>query len=523
MSLHRDCGTPGCKFRDFHSGRHSFEECLPKKRKEREDTTPTSDTQTGNKFIYDVRFVNMALQNDQIGAKIVILKSTNPSYRCIIRVDKIESDTVYGTTNNGNVKTLTFNELVTYDIAAKWNPPGLATLERHHASFIGKEHDAAAKRTEFNVKVLRDNIKTSNTQTCATVDGHGANREQYSRSFSDVAPDAIPTMKTFEIQKIPALAQQLLYGNENVIWTGADYPFGYGCDGARSTTPSGIEYLLTTVKDTRGNPNRLVTQEFRDNLVFLNLDYCGGILGGLDFEMAQRTLLALLARLPRLVVLCVTFGKRQRSGVKYDFGKYAPTPYGFRIVHTFADASDNQRVVSRTFVRDFGIPRTLFVPGMMWHWNESKSASAALRLANYKCVVKSFEAQTGTYIMYCIDDDGDNIAFSNLTMDILKEWTIEDEDAYCDYDMDHQMLFNEIKLLKQLRASLDKEIQEKCKALVTSTTNGELSEICDHAPVKQASINKHASSNKHALGKTIRKVYHCRKCGQPKKGHVCII
>ena len=267
-----------------------------------------------------------------------------------------------------------------------------------------------------------------------------------------------------------------------------------------------------------GNPNRRVTQEFRGNLVFLNLDYCGGILGGLDFEMTQRTLLALLARLPRLVVLCLTFGKRQRSGVKYDFGRYAPTPYGFRVVHTFADASDNQRVVSRTFVRDFGIPRTLNVPGSMWYWNQSKSASATLRLANYKCVVKSFEAQTGTYIMYCIDDHIDNIAFRNLTMDILKEWTVEDEYAYCDDNMEHQMLFNEIKLLEQMRASLDEEIQGKRKALVTTTTtHGEMSETCDHATVQHASIIKHA------LGKTIRKVYHCRKCGQPKKGHVCII
>ena len=430
-------------------------------------------------------------------------------------MDKIESDTLYGTTKKGNVKTLTFDELVTYDIAAKWNPPGLATLKRHRTSFIGKEHDAAAKRTDFNVKVLRDNIKTSNTQTCATVDGHGANREQYARSFSDVGPDAIPTLKTFEIQKIPALAQQLLYGKENIIWTGADYPFGYGCDGARSTTPSGIEYLLTTVKDTRGNPNRLVTQEFRDNLVFLNLDYCGGILGGLDFEMAQRTLLALLARLPRLVVLCLTFGKRQRSGVKYDFGRYAATPFGFRIVHTFADASDNQRVVSRTFVRDFGIPRTLSVPGRMWNWNESKSSSAVLRLANYKCVVKSFEAQTGTYIMYCIDDHVDNIAFPNLTQDILKEWTIKDEDVYFDDNMDRQMLFNEIKLLEQLKASIDQEIQEKRQALFT--THREMSEI-----YTSNASSKKASYDKHAPDKTIRKVYRCRKCGQPKKGHVCI-
>ena len=80
------------------------------------------------------------------------------------------------------------------------------------------------------------------------------------------------------------------------------------------------------------------------------------------------------------------------------------------------------------------------------------------------------------------------------------------------------MLFNEIKLLEQMRASLDEEIQGKRKALVTTTTtHGEMSETCDHATVQHASIIKHA------LGKTIRKVYHCRKCGQPKKGHVCII
>lgn len=231
-----------------------------------------------------------------------------------------------------------------------------------------------------------------------------------------------------------------MYGKDKVVYTGADYPFGYGCDGARPNTPSGIEYLLTNITDTAGRPNRLVTPEFREHLVFLNLYYCGGILGGLDYENAQRTFLAMLARLPRLAVLSITFGKRQRPGVKVDFAKYAQTPYGFRIIHTFADASDNQRVVSRTFVRDFGIPRTFNVPGMMWHWNQSKSATAISRLSTWKCVIKSFEPQSNKFVLYSIYDDKDNIVLKNLCDDDVKRWAVKDECVHRSDDIKCQML-----------------------------------------------------------------------------------
>lgn len=489
------CQTPGCTKIDFHDGAHSYETCLPVRVTKGEIKVAPKDTKEGNRFIYDIGFVRRAIE-DQHGIKVRVPCEFHPvnkntdSFNMTVCGPMHEGHAVlFGVDDEGHHVTLKYDDLVRYDVNPPWKPPSEATLARHQASFVGKEHDAAAQRTEFSVKVLRDNIRTVKTQNCASVDGHGANREAYYRGFADLPALQTPGFRTFEINPIPALSQQLLYDSATVTYTGADYPFGYGCDGARLSTPAGIEYLLTTKKDTAGRRNRLVSDEYRENLVMLILDYCGGILGGLDFEEAQRTLFNLLARLPRLVVLCLTFGKRQRPGVKHEFEKYGPTPYGFRVVHTFDAPTDNQRVVSRTFVRDFAIPRTLNVPGMMWHHTESKSCSTSSRMNTWKCVVKSFEPQTGAYILYSIVDDADNQVFRDLSIDDLQQWAVVDDCARVQPDTQERDIACMEKIIHAAKLDLQR-------------------------------MRKKMNSSRSIIQKQ-KTTYHCRACGMPKKGHVC--
>ena len=220
-------------------------------------------------------------------------------------------------------------DLVRYDVCAPWKKLKTYMMTEHNAALIGKEHDASARRMHCFVDTLSGIYTTTSDQIVLSLDGIGSNRETFADKFRDLSTHMIPQFLTYEIDPAVALSQQLLYGKRVVTYTGAmvKEKFGYGCDGARPSIPSGIEYLITNRINSSGVSNELITTHCCDNVVGLNLDYCGGVLGGLDFEASKRTLVNLLARLPRLVVLCLTFGKRQRPGLKYDFEKYAPVPY----------------------------------------------------------------------------------------------------------------------------------------------------------------------------------------------------
>ena len=429
----RCCATKGCTLRDFHDGAHSFEKCLlVREGRVQFGKEVHTDTKLGNDFMYDIGFVRKAVK-ENIDVRITLSGSAHPLATVnhhvelvVVDAGSTEKDVLVGEDAEGRRMTLNAYDLVGHDVHAHWNSPGRMTLSAHDASFIGKKHDVAARRMDFNVKVLRDNLQTSSKDMVASVDGHGANRDAFARGFADMPCNRTPDFHTFEIDPVAALAQQTRYGKAAVTYTGADWPFGYGCDGARPTTPSGIEYLLTTREDTAGRPNRLVSGEYCKDIVFLNLDYCGGIFGGRDFEEGKRVLTNMLARLPRLVVLCLTFGKRGRPGLSHDFELYAQTPYGFRVAHTFDSPSDNQRVVSRTYVRSFSVPRTIRVPGSMWHCNKSKSVTVSIRFRSWTCVVKSFEHQNGTFVLYSLEDDVDNQAFPSLDEAQLKEWEVKE-------------------------------------------------------------------------------------------------
>lgn len=472
------CATRGCILRDFHDGAHSFEVCLPVRERGVDfgKAKPT-DTRLGNDFMYDIGFARKAAK-ENIGVHITLpgsahLRETrkDPFEIKVVCEGSIGEDVLIGEDGEGRRTTLNAYDLVGHDVHAPWRPPGKETLAAHRASFIGKKHDVAARRMDFNVKLLRDNLRTSSKDNVASVDGHGANRDVFARGFADVPCDKTPNFHTFEIDPVAALAQQMKYGKAAVTYTGADFPFGYECDGARPKTPSGIEYLLTTREDTAGRPNRLVSREYCENVVFLNLDYCGGIFGGKDFEEGKRVLTNMLARLPRLVVLCITFGKRGRPGLSHDFELYAQTPYGFRVAHTFDSSSDNQRVVSRTYLRYFSIPRTIRVPGSMWHCNKSKSVTASIRNRLWTCVVKSFENQTDTFVLYSPEDDVDNQAFSRIDKELLKQWEVKEAFIIpSKHEGQDQIILNEIACLKrQLQIKWD-EYNHACKRKKGSTT-----------------------------------------------------
>ena len=496
----RLCGTPGCTKKDFHVGCCSTE--LQKRRRPESSALMSTHnvfrTNEGNQFQHGIAFVQ-ACMKDQLGVVLQLPGDLHPtmhteeSFKATV-TNSLSGDMYVASVFIDDTSTplsLRPIDLVRHDVCVHWNKLGAFMMSEHKAALAGKEHDASARRVHCFVDTLRSVYRTASDQMVLSLDGNGENREAFADKFRDLDTHMIPQFLTYEMDPAVALSQQLLYGKHFVTFTGAmkKEKFSYGCDGARASTPSGIEYLITNRTNSSGVYNKLIDKQCCENVIGLNLDYCGGVLGGLDFEASKRTLVNLLARLPRLVVLCLTFGKRQRPGLKYDFEKYAPVPYGFRIVQTFDKEGDNQRVVSRIYVRLFDIPRTLSVPVTMWNLTKCKSMSRSLP-THYRCVIKSIEPQTGSHILYSVDDDTDDHVFNTkVSLDYYCAWAISDPNVLNNHPTDKN------RSLKRLR----KEVETQYATIL-------------------AHIDHQIDT-----GTYKKKTYCCRRCGMPKKGHICSV
>lgn len=415
----RLCGTPFCEYFDFHEGAHSFEVAQVCKRP-KEIAVPTVMRES-NRFQHGIDFVRMCIKA-QIGARVrlvhsardgVLVEACNTSKH--VALARMEKD--------GELLKLSSADLASDGVEVTWRPIDQDVWARHSEAMNDKEHVAARYRMEVFCDVLRENCRTQSSHSVFSLDGCGSNREEYHRRMTDA--DA-PKFYTFEIDADVALSQMFLYGS-SVVYTGAlkTDGFGYGTHRRMKSTPPGIEYLITTRQNTRGVYNSLITGSDCDRVVGLNLDYCGGIT--LDFEEGHHILFDLLARLPRLVVLCLTFGKRQRPKLETNFEQYAPTPYGFATVRTFSNNEcDNKRVVSRIYVRVYDVPRVLHLPGSFWNWNMRKVESSIVRSKAWRCVVKDMEGHTGHVVVYSIEDDKDNNMLP-LSVEDAKQFEVADD------------------------------------------------------------------------------------------------
>ena len=469
---HALCSTPSCTKRRFHNFCHSSEERLGKRGRSEPHANVLHVTQPGNAFQHGIGFVRLCMV-EQEGTQLDLPPDLHPSGRFTTRFTATVKGMAPDNRNAAHVFdaegvcfSLRARDMVRSDAVAHWKPLTETLGARHKSSLAAKTHAAVARRMAMFVSVLRETYTTDSTQLVFSLDGIGRNREVFGQEFADTGADQTPVFRTFEIEPDVALSQQLLYGREAVVYTGAQFQerFGYGACGSRDTAPPGIEYLITNRHNSKGVSNSLVSQQDCGRLVALNLDYCGGIYGGLDWDGSQRTLSNLLARCPRLVVLMLTLSKRQRAGLKYDFERYARTPHGFRVVHTFDSPQDNAGVLTRLFVRVFDIPRTIRVPGKMWHWCGAKSATVGGRLRDFECVIKHIEATTRVHVLYSIDDDTDDQAMPNLSFETLRTWACWDPCARIG-SAGSVALHLEEERLCALRKTLEDDLRDSIRAI----------------------------------------------------------
>lgn len=517
--MERRCATPGCTFKDGHPLACSFELGAAKRIHTVTVEAPERPSRPGNQFQLGLEFSRMCMKG-QAGVTLSLPPDLNP-----VNNGTFKSRVLYASTGKNCVLTSITNEGIIIDLKAKdltrddvkvsWNKLSGDIMRKHRSTLSTESDEASARRAHLFAKTLVDNYRTSSDQMIITLDGKGSNRKHMQETFAErkLHKDQIPQIKTFEIDPDVALSQQLLYGKKAVVFTGAlaAQKFGYGCEPAsRPRDPPGIEYLITHRKNAAGVQNTLITAHDCERVVGLNLDYCGGVMGGLDFERANRVLEDTLARLPHIVVLCITIGKRRRQGLEYNFEKYAPTPYGFAVVHTFDSDDDNKRVISRIYVRNFCLPRTLEVPGTMWSWEGWKGANAANLAHKWKSVLKGFTTPEEFPIMYCYESDEDYQVFKpnkltgkNVTYDDLIKWKQPNPREIIHKRKERTHLVELGALITQKQRKHEQEM-----SILTTVYETMKAEAAKKKPKLLGRIQK-------------KKVYLCRKCGKPKKGHRC--
>lgn len=302
-------------------------------------------------------------------------------------------------------------------------------FENRFDNNVDPEVSNAQKRMTAFTKALYQTTELKGSDTVYTLDGQMSNRYAYHEYF-DVGSIHIkggaPALVTWEINPCVAFAQQLLTGQGHVMYTGADLDtkFGYGVDGNLDTSPPGLEYLICNRVNSKGDENKLITKKDCEEVIGLYLDYCGGPIGGTDYEGAKNLILNTLSHLPRLCVLGITMSKRQRRGLEMDSQTYLPSIYGFALIETF---TDNPKVMCWLYKRIPLVPRVLSVKRDWWKWATRKS-NANGRQNFYKLVIRSYDTSINKYICYSVDDDVKAQAF-DFTLEELCSMRIEE----CDF------------------------------------------------------------------------------------------
>ena len=296
----RICGTPGCSLKDFHLGPCSVEVVNTSRMCSPCSTISISPTRKENQFQHGYDFFCMAIQ-DQQGVDVRLPFDLSPDNQQVCgKIIGLSKKKILGV----EIDILGFGkldlhvqDLMRHDVVVSWKKPSADTIAFHNRAFDAtykSYNTCAAKRMKCIVKTLRQTYCCKKKHLFLSLDGKGANYDAFHKEYQDASA---PRFVIFEKDPLVACNQKLLYGNDDVIYTGGMMKerFGYGNNNA----PPGIEYLIST-RAAKGVENTLFTQNDCDQTVALYLDYCGGIMGGLDFDTGQHILTELLSRLPRL-------------------------------------------------------------------------------------------------------------------------------------------------------------------------------------------------------------------------------
>lgn len=256
---------------------------------------------------------------------------------------------------------ITSSMLMLHETRAWWRKPRVDAKQLLMAKCATHvKHTNAYQRTVAMCDVLLELpnelgcIGLSERKTILTLDGMGTNRVAIDDAMEarGVPVKARPDIITLEMDADVAAAQRIALGfGDDVRFTKGD-PLA----SPRSLVGSGLEHVVVT-------RNRLLSEEAKRSVAWLNLDYCGGPPKNHNVASCAAFMHKVLANLPGLSMVTITMAKRNHANLQDTFDNYFPPPYGFELRETYRS---NPRVVCKMYVRVAHIVRRVAIPGSWW-------------------------------------------------------------------------------------------------------------------------------------------------------------
>ena len=227
-----------------------------------------------------------------------------------------------------------------------WNSLPQHEIDAWETELAGTKHINSINRAYAIMEQYLKTHVSSADHIVLILDGNGENRRGMHTALKDhgVARVDWPRILTFEVDEDVTLANQMIWGAENVRYCGESYVPRANLLGGNKTK---IEHLIQRA-------NATLTLDEKQNVVVLYLDYCGGPVGNQDPVKCHENMKKnVFPHLPNLGVFAGTMSYRRHAGLRQTqpgaldgIAVYMPPPDGFVKV---ADFKENPGVLCQLF------------------------------------------------------------------------------------------------------------------------------------------------------------------------------
>ena len=255
---------------------------------------------------------------------------------------------------------LTSSSLMLSGTHVVWRKPHMdaIALLRSKCDVDKKHRHAMFRAREMYTHLMSSGIDLGG-RIVLTLDGMGTNRVSGDEVLESLPPSQRPETLTLEMNPDVALAQRIALGfGGKVRFTGGDPVLSYRSPRLKTSGPPTIESVIVS------SHNRVLSDDEKRRVVWLNLDYCGGPPKNHSIDECAIFMRKCLAHLPHVHMVSVTMARRNHANLDDTFSDYFPTPYGFELQTTY---TSNGRVVCNMYTRNSRITRHLSIPGHWWH------------------------------------------------------------------------------------------------------------------------------------------------------------
>lgn len=378
----RLCGTPGCIFKDQHSGACSVELKYANKHRIRKNCRRlhyVRETTHVNKNLRIIKCSNCNLPGHNIKTcpiNICLKSNKNihsakmlsqigvrfKAHTSLLKNHWFDNDDKYYIANyiikdvpddrSGNVVSgespddntqFSFPAavLVEHRTEVIWNKIQTKIYKQWETELMSKKHEHSISRAyEFMTKLTRTTLKPEHV--ILILDGNGENRKgMYDalKHYGDPDQSNWPRIITFDLNPNVVLCGQMLFNTPDIIFTGTDPSIK-----TRSLLGQGIllEHLIS-------KENNILTSDMKAHVIAVYFDYCGGPPGNQDPKKCRENFkMNVFPFLPNLIMYMVTMSYRKHPMLKVKgIRHFIECPSGFLEGKKF---TSNKKVLCQMFM-----------------------------------------------------------------------------------------------------------------------------------------------------------------------------